>query len=150
MLANEATILIVDNDPIMLTGIAAVLNHEGFVCHCAADSEAAFKAARAIVPDLMVCDVDLGGESGLDLYRDFYRQETLQDIPVVFLASAGRPDVIEMVREVGGAYCLTKPFDPHVLIDIVDRALWMPHLIRTRVEQSHVKRPKNPAQSVTQ
>ena len=43
--SDKAVILIVDSDPILLTGTAAVLHTAGYECHCARDSQVALKAA---------------------------------------------------------------------------------------------------------
>src|SRR5947207_14946101 len=72
---KKAVILIIDNDPLTLTGVAAVLDMSGYECHCARDPEAALKAARRESLDLIISDVNLGGESGLELCRDLRSEE---------------------------------------------------------------------------
>ena len=67
---NPAVILVVDNDPLTLTGVAATLDMAGYECHCARDAEAANKAGRTLNLDLIICDVNLDGENGLDVCRE--------------------------------------------------------------------------------
>jgi DNA-binding response OmpR family regulator len=130
---EPAVILIVDDDPIMLTGIATVLNLAGYECHGARDRQAALAAARTMPLDLVICDVNLAGDSGLELCRELRRQSGMDDVPVMFMSSAQIPDIVRRSHEAGGAYYLRKPFDPEVLIELVGKALWMPHLVQTRL-----------------
>ena len=131
--SEPAVILIVDDDPVMLTGIAAVLNMGGYECHCARDEASALAAARALALDLIICDVNLAGESGLAICREIRRQPGCEDVPAMFMSSAQIPDIVRRSHEAGGAYYLRKPFDPEVLLELVGKALWMPHLVVARL-----------------
>ena len=130
---EQAVILIIDSDPLMLTGMAAVLHMQDYECHCAQSSEAAMKAADTLDLDLIVCDVKLKHESGLALCKRL-RSNGAEDVPVLYVSSAQQPDVIRRAHEAGGAYYLRKPFDPAVLIDLVDKALWLPHLVQSNIQ----------------
>ena len=132
---EPAVILIIDEDPDILMGIAAVLNDSGYECHCARDREAALKGVRQLALDLIICDVNLGGECGLALCRKLRDEPGMDDVPVMFTSSAQIPDIIRRSHEAGGAYYLRKPFDPEVLTELVGKALWMPHLVQTRVNR---------------
>jgi len=138
---DPAVILIIDSDPITLTGVAAVLNLSGYECHCASDEEAATKAANSLPLDLIICDVNLNGVSGLELCKQLRRQPGMSDVPLMFVSSSQRPDIVRRTHDAGGAYYLRKPFDPEVLIELVNKALWMPHLVRTRIEHNETARP---------
>lgn len=145
MLNREtATILIIDNDPITLMGIAAVLDMSGHECHCARDAVAAMKAVRATALDLVICDIDLNKEDGLELCRQLKAQPNMADVPFMILTGADQPDMVERTRDAGASYFLRKPFDPDVLIELVDKALWMPHLVQTRM---NLRRPQRPSGS---
>lgn len=130
---DRPVILIVDSDALTLTATAAVLDMSGYECHCAQDSEAALKAVRTLTLDLIICDVQLRGESGLELCREMHAEPNGRDVPVLFVSSQQLPDIVRKVHAAGGAYYLRKPFDPDVLIDLVDKALWMPHLVKNRI-----------------
>ncbi|MCA9154424.1 MAG: response regulator [Pirellulaceae bacterium] len=130
---DTAVILIIDSDPITLMGMAAVLNMAGHECHCARDAEAALKAMRTLSLDLVVCDIDLKYGSGFALCQELKQQSNMADVPFMFVTSADDPDIVDRCREAGASYYLRKPFDPDVLMDIVDKALWMPHLVQNRM-----------------
>jgi DNA-binding response OmpR family regulator len=126
------TILIVDADPLLLTGMAAVLDKQGFECHIARDPEAAIKAARSLDLDLIICDVTLESYSGLALCRELREEHGQLEVPVMFTSSQQLPDVIHRTFDATGSYYLRKPFEPGVLVELVNQALWMPHLVQTR------------------
>jgi CheY-like chemotaxis protein len=134
--SDKAIILVVDSDPVLLTGTAAVLHTAGYECHCARDSQGALKAARTLPLDLIICDVQLGGESGLDLCRHIRQLPGCIDVPVMFVSSQQLPDIVRRSNEAGAAYYLRKPFDPEVLIELVSKALWMPHLVSGKLRHS--------------
>ena len=131
-------ILVVDPDPLTLPAIASALHLSGYESHCARDSESALKAATDEQLDLIICDTNLEGESGLELCRDMRQVKGNEDVPVMFVSSSQAPDIIHRAHEAGGAYYLRKPFDPNVLLELVEKALWMPHLVESNLKQ-HVE-----------
>jgi CheY-like chemotaxis protein len=144
---DPAEILIIDNDPLTLTGAAAVLDMAGYVCHCARGRQAAIKAAQTVPLDLIICDVNLGPENGLELCRDIRRLPGMQDVPMMFVSSSQLPDIVRRSHDAGGAYYLRKPFDPDVLVELVGKALWMPHLIQSQMAMHQATRQAVPAPS---
>lgn len=139
--SSRSTILIIDSDALMLTATAAVLNISGHECHCAQDSESALKAVRTQTLDLIICDVQVDGGTGLELCRELRQEPTGRDVPVIIVSSHQLPDIVRRVHDAGGSYYLRKPFDPDVLIDLVDKALWMPHLVRSRLRHDETESP---------
>jgi DNA-binding response OmpR family regulator len=143
MTHSPAAILVVDDDPLTLTGIAATLGMAGHQCHCAGSVSAAVQTAKALHLDLVVTDVVVYGESGLELCREIRREPHNADVPALFVASGQTPDIIRRSHDAGGAYYLRKPFDPEVLVELVSKALWMPHLVKSNIERREpASRPK--------
>ena len=142
---DRAIILVVDNDPILLMGTAAVLHAVGYESHCARDAQTALKAARTLPLDLIICDVMLGQESGIDLCKSIRQMPGCIDVPVMFTSSQQLPDIVRRSHEAGAAYYLRKPFDPDVLIELVSKALWMPHLVSSKLKAQSDKRVDLPS-----
>lgn len=132
---DPAVVLIIDDDPLMLTGVAAMLDMAGYECHCARDAEAARKAARNLRLDLILCDVHVDEGRGLELCQELRREHGNEDVPVLFVSSSQSPEIIRRKHDAGGTYYLRKPFDPDVLMELAGKALWMPHLVRTHVSR---------------
>jgi DNA-binding response OmpR family regulator len=125
---DKAIILVIDDDPDVVAGLAKVLSAAGYVSHCCRDAEGAIECVREATPDLIISDINLAGHSGLQLCQRLKREEGLSGVPFMFLSGAQVPDIIRRSHEAGGTYYLRKPFDPQVLLELVDKALWMPQL----------------------
>lgn len=127
--ASQPLVLVVDDEPSVLEEVAAVLRRAHFACLTCASPAEALEAVRQEPPDLIICDINLNGESGLELCERIKQNPELRDMPVMFLSGAQIPDIIRRSHAVGGAYYLRKPFDPDVLRELIDKAMWMPHLV---------------------
>jgi CheY-like chemotaxis protein len=116
-------VLVVDDERQVLDEVTAVLAAAKIACHCCTTSEEALDAVQEVPPDLILCDVNLQGESGLDLYDRIRSRPGLEQVPVMLLSGAQLPDIIRRSHTVGGIYCLRKPFAPNVLVELIDQAL---------------------------
>jgi DNA-binding NarL/FixJ family response regulator len=70
--AKRAKVLIVDDHPIVRRGLAQMINLEAdlIVCGEADGAKAAMEAIKLQAPDVMLVDLSLNAESGLDLIKD--------------------------------------------------------------------------------
>jgi CheY-like chemotaxis protein len=142
---NEpAVILIVDPDPLTLTAVAAVLDLSGYECHMARDPRGALQAARALPLDLVVCDVDLPDQSGFELCQAIRGVPNCEQLPFVFVSGRHSDQLVQRTRQAGGVYYLRKPYDPEVLLDLAERAIWLPHLVNARIEGAQQAQPHLP------
>lgn len=133
--SDRAVILVIDDEASVLGEVAAAVAPAGYICHGCTSAEAATEMARQISPDLVISDINLEGHSGLELCERIKKEPGLEEVPVMFLSGAQVPDIIRRSHAAGGVYYLRKPFDPEVLVELIEKALWMPHLVRSRVEQ---------------
>jgi len=125
----QATILMIDDEAEVLSALTQILSTAGYTCHRAQDEAGAMRTIRSIVPDLIISDINLGGASGLSLCERLKAELGMADVPVMFLSGAQIPDIIRRSHAAGGTYYLRKPFDPEVILELIDKALWMPHLV---------------------
>ena len=143
---SRPVILVVDADPLSLTATAAVLHCSEYEVHCAASREAALKGARSLELDLVICDLDIGGVDGGSILDEIRQIPQRSDVPVMYASPCQVPEVIRRNHVQGAVYHLRKPFDPKVLLELVETALWMPHLVRTHVRQPHFRLDASPIQ----
>jgi len=108
-------ILVVEDDPRLRERLARYLTGEGFRVTAAADAGEARKQLRAIDPDLMVLDVMMPGENGLDLTASL-RLEKQIDLPILLLTARGAPEDRIAGFEAGADDYLGKPFEPRELV----------------------------------
>jgi two-component system, OmpR family, phosphate regulon response regulator OmpR len=112
---DDCHILVVEDDPMLRERLARYLTGEGFRVTGAGDAAEARTQLRAIDPDLIVLDVMLPGESGLDLTQSL-RLETNQNLPILLLTARGAPEDRIAGFEAGADDYLGKPFEPRELV----------------------------------
>ena len=130
---EPAEILVIDEDRLALASTTAALDAAGHIVYQASDRASAIRIARSQALDLLICDMNAAGDNGLELSRELRRLPGVQDVPVMFISRTQLPDIVRRSHEAGAAYYLRKPLDPEVLIDLVGKALWLPHLVQTRL-----------------
>ena len=111
----SATVLVVEDEPQIQELLAVNLEHAGHKVLRAASAEEAEAAIRAELPDVLVLDWMLPGESGIALARKLRSNERTRDLPILMLtARAMEQDKITGL-EAGADDYLTKPFSPREL-----------------------------------
>jgi two-component system, OmpR family, phosphate regulon response regulator OmpR len=114
-MTDDCHILVVEDDPRLRERLARYLTGEGFRVTGAGNAAEARTQLRVIDPDLMVLDVMMPGESGLDLTQSL-RQETSQNLPILLLTARGAPEDRIAGFEAGADDYLGKPFEPRELV----------------------------------
>ena len=61
------TVLVVDDEPLIVAGLAAILDREGFTVLTAFDAHSALKLVQKASPDLLISDVTMPGMDGIEL-----------------------------------------------------------------------------------
>jgi DNA-binding response OmpR family regulator len=103
-------ILVVDDDPQVVTMIATWLADVGDV-HQATTSAQAYALATAIEPDLAIIDVILPRINGVNLLASLRRLPTLALMAVIMITGSDRPDILSAAAEAGAAAVFFKPLD---------------------------------------
>ncbi len=124
---TKTTILVIDDEAEVLTHIAGILAEAGYSCHCALDSREAHEAVAKATPDMIIADVNLAGQSGLTICEQLKLDAGLCEVPLMFLSAGQVPDIIRRSHAAGGRYYLRKPFDAPVLLQLIEKALRVPH-----------------------
>jgi len=111
----SARVLVVEDEPHIQELVAVNLEHAGHRVVRAASAEDADTAIRAELPDVIVLDWMLPGESGVAFARRLRTNERTRDLPILMLtARAMEQDKISGL-EAGADDYLTKPFSPKEL-----------------------------------
>ena len=114
------TVMVVDDHPIWRDGVARDLSERGFdVRATAGDADAAVRIARAVRPDVVLMDLNLGAESGVTATGRITAE--LPDTRVLVLSASGEhADVLEAVKAGASGYLL-KSSSVEDLVDAVTR-----------------------------
>lgn len=114
-MAEDAHILVVDDDARLRALLSRYLGEHGFRVTTAANAAEARARLRSLSPDLLVLDVMMPGENGLDLTTAL-RAEPAGELPVLLLTARGAPEDRIAGFEAGADDYLGKPFEPLELV----------------------------------
>lgn len=112
-MTNAQKIMIVDDDPHICEIVQAYCDKEGFDSAYSQSGAEAMSLLLSFEPDLILLDVMLTSESGIDWCKDARR---LTDVPIVFLSVQKEDEVKISALTCGGDDYMIKPFSPSVLM----------------------------------
>ncbi len=110
---NAPHVLVVDDDQKIRDLLARYLTEQGFRVTTAADAASARAGMRGLEFDLILLDVMMPGESGLDLARELKATRT---VPICMLTARSEPEDRIEGLEAGVDDYLPKPFEPRELL----------------------------------
>ncbi|HUA53262.1 MAG TPA: response regulator transcription factor [Candidatus Sulfotelmatobacter sp.] len=113
MTGDPAHVLVVDDDARLRELLRRYLTEHGFRVTAAADTREARLRLADLAFDLIVLDVMLPEESGLELTHDLRRSS---QVPILLLTAMGEVDDRIRGLESGADDYLTKPFEPRELV----------------------------------
>ena len=134
-------VLVVEDESAIAELIAINLRHAGFEVAVAADADAAQAAIDRILPDLVLLDWMLPGQSGVQLARRWRADARTRELPVIMLtARAEEADKITGL-DAGADDYLTKPFSTKELLARIRAVLRRkaPEALDTAVEVSGLR-----------
>jgi CheY-like chemotaxis protein len=129
---GKKTILIVDDEPNIVTYLETLLEDNGYATMTAADGEAALEKTRAERPDLVLLDITMPKKSGVGYYRAIKEESDLASIPVIVVTAvtgyAGDPDsfrkFISTRKQVPPPEgFVSKPIDRDKFLELVEQVL---------------------------
>jgi two-component system phosphate regulon response regulator OmpR len=113
LLDNASHILVVDDDQRIRDLLARYLHENGFRVTTAVDAASARSAMRGLAFDVVILDISMPGESGLDLARDL---KACSAVPICMLTARSEPEHRIEGLEVGVDDYVAKPFEPRELL----------------------------------
>lgn len=110
-------VLVVDDDPEIVTFLATLLELEGIESQVATSANAALAMLdRAGPPQLVLLDIAMPDRDGLDLCRALKRDPRTRDVPVFVVSARPGKDVVERALAAGAEEFIRKPFENQELI----------------------------------
>jgi len=125
-------ILVVDDEPDVVTYLVDLLAGHGYSVTSARDTDEALENVNADKPDLVCLDINMPRRSGLVCYRELKKNPETRDIPVIIVSAFGFPGDFKGDRfaTISGEpgipepdAFVEKPFKPGELIQAVDSLL---------------------------
>ncbi len=111
-------ILVVDDEAPVREMLAMYLEKNGYGVTVAADSATALSTVSENRPDLVLCDIDIGGDDGLDLLVRL--REAQPDLPVLMMTGMGYDDELmgeALKKQASGYVSKTLPL-PGILTEV--------------------------------
>jgi FixJ family two-component response regulator len=117
---KSKSILIVDDDPSMLTGMKRLLREHGFNVTLFDSGAALLSHADFGDAFCVILDIDLNNQSGIDLRRQLADRGV--ELPVIFITGNDSDANRSAAIESGCIAYVTKPFSARSLIEPVEKA----------------------------
>ncbi|MFH1950914.1 MAG: HD domain-containing phosphohydrolase [Pseudomonadota bacterium] len=118
---GKKNILVVDDDEQILKLLKYLLEANSYKCTLAIDAQEARNAMQDQNFEVVLCDVKMPGESGMDFAR--YALAEYADTAVLMVTAADDPEIARTALEIGAYGYIIKPFKPNELIIDVANAL---------------------------
>jgi CheY-like chemotaxis protein len=117
------TVLIADDESSIRLLVHATIESDDYKVVEAADGAQAWALTKELKPSLVLLDVQMPGQSGLEVLRSIKADPNLKATRVILLTSKAQERDIEVGLIAGADFYLTKPFSPLDLLTRVEEAL---------------------------
>jgi DNA-binding response OmpR family regulator len=114
---GKLTVLVIDDDPVILELLRVNFEIEGFHVVTAKDGDEGFALAQKLQPDVVISDIMMPRRDGLQLLSDLKSDPSTETLPVILLSAKAQKSEVEHGLDMGADDYITKPFDPIQLID---------------------------------
>ena len=118
------TILVIDDNIAVLSTLIYLLEEEGYHVVSAENGDAGVRIYRSEQPDLVIADLIMPEQGGLQTIREIKRLcPAAKIIAISGGARIGNADPLDAARELGATATLAKPLDPDAFIEAVNNLL---------------------------
>lgn len=110
-------VLIVDDEPALLTLMADAFRKAGVEVYAAGNGEVALELFNTVRPDLVITDIVMPAKEGMALIMDI--KKSRYNVPVIAISGGGSracKDYLRWAKELGAALVLQKPFRMSILM----------------------------------
>lgn len=119
-MAQDPQVLVVDDEAPVRALLTRMLTAWGYAVRTAASADEALAVMTAEPAAVMVCDIGMPERDGLWLAEQVHAQWPATAI--VMATGHDESPIVRTSRKLGAVAYVTKPFDPHLLRQAVDRA----------------------------
>ena len=109
-------ILVVEDEPAIAELIAVNLRHNGFAPSVVFDGNAAQREVDAVLPDVILLDWMLPGDSGITLAKRWRSHDRLKTVPIILLTARSEESDKVQGLDSGADDYITKPFSTQELL----------------------------------
>lgn len=117
---QQATLLIVDDNPNNIQLLKAILSLRGYQLLIAKNGVQALEYVKTVLPDLIIMDIMMPEMDGFEACQHLKGNPATQNIPIIFLTAKTHIDDIMKGFELGAVDYITKPFSTNELMARVE------------------------------
>lgn len=121
----KKTVLVADDDPLLVAIVAHQLRVVGFTVLIAEDGAAALEMVRAQRPDVLILDMLMPSMGGLEVLRRLRMEGRLNHCKVIMLTTMSEEQNVVTAFKLGASDFVAKPFSPDELALRIGRLLAM-------------------------
>lgn len=120
---QKPKLLLIEDEEDIAALIKLQAEISGYKLHVEVDGLNGYRAVEREKPDLVILDLMLPGQSGLDVCRKIKSHPDLKDIPVIMISAKSEELDIVLGLELGADDYVTKPFSPKILFSRIRAVL---------------------------
>lgn len=105
-------ILLIDDDPLVLKSIQALLEKEGYACYASPNARQGLEECRANHFDLIISDIRMPGKNGVEAAQEIsrvFKEKAKKEIPLLFIT--GYAELADTLKAEKLGEVILKPFD---------------------------------------
>lgn len=122
-MTDPVSVLVCDDDPLLLELLAHRLRAKGFDVHTAEDGLQAIELIEKVSPAAVVLDVMMPVIDGHEVLRRIREDERFRSLPVIMLTARKQERDIVGALDLGASDYLSKPFIPEELVARLSRLI---------------------------
>lgn len=132
---SKKRILIIDDDLVSVKALKNRLEVAGYDVLSALDGNKGVQMARKERPDLIIMDILMPGMDGHKACELIKKSSLTWDIPVIYVTIKDSLEDEELARELGAEFYIKKPYEPEILLRLIESALEHAEQLKKREEK---------------
>ena len=122
-MAMRRKILLADDSPTIQRLVTQTFADSNFEVISVSNGDAAVRKFEEIKPSVVLADIYMPGKNGYEVCTYVKKHPSRAATPVILLVGAFDAFDEENGRQVGASASITKPFEPHALVDLVESVI---------------------------
>lgn len=116
-------IVIIEDDIALRESVKDLLELDGYKVFDANNGVAGIQTILNEKPDLILCDINMPGHSGFEVYKAIQNYNAVSTLPFIFITAKTQKEDIQAGLQLGADDYITKPFDYDELLATITRRL---------------------------
>lgn len=134
MVIKKKTVFIIDDDADFVALAGSILEHKGMEVLFSHSIKDALEMLEVVEPDLILLDLRIGNEHGVQFLAKRFNDRALSQIPIIVCSSENSAPMIKSILKFKSIDYLIKPIKPSWLVQRVRKALLIKNDLRVNLE----------------